>query len=284
MEAACTRHLKKIGAYLSPQQYNDVDLSRGEFPVECTVVIPVLNRARVIGDAIKSVLRQEADFSFNLIVVDNHSTDGTTQVIERLAADDPRLIHIIPERHDLGIGGCWNLAIYDERCGRFAIGLDSDDLYATPQVLATMVRQFYRDNAAMVVGSYKIVDNNMQEVPPGIIAHREWTMENGRNNLLRVNGIGGPRAFFTPVYRDLCLPCSSYGEDYGMGLMLSRLYRVGRVWDVMTLARRGDDNTDSNLDIDKENSNNLYKDRLRTWEIAARKRLNNSLSKKNNIK
>lgn len=272
MEKVCTWHLNKIGAYLPPERYEDVDLSEGEFPVECSVIIPVLNRKNTISNAIESVLAQDAPFKFNIIVIDNHSTDGTTEVIDKFA-DDPRLIHIIPERHDLGIGGCWNLGIYDKRCGRFAIGLDSDDLFATPHVLETMVAKFYEENAAMVVGSYKIVDYNLQEVPPGIIAHREWTLENGRNNLLRVNGIGGPRAFFTPIYRRICLPCSSYGEDYGMGLMLSRHYRVGRVWDVMTLNRRGDDNTDSNLTIEQENVNNLYKDRLRTWELQARQAL-----------
>lgn len=273
MEAVCTWHLKKIGAYLSPEQYEGVDLGEGVFPVECSVIIPVLNRVNVIRDAINSVLAQEAHFKYNLFVVDNHSTDGTTEAIDEFASD-PRLIHIIPERHDLGIGGCWNLGIYDEQCGRFAIGLDSDDLFATPHVLETIVAKFHEENAAMVVGSYKIVDHNLQEVPPGIIAHREWTMENGRNNLLRVNGIGGPRAFFSPIYRNICLPCSSYGEDYGMGLMISRHYRVGRVWDVMTLARRGDNNTDSNLSIEQENANNLYKDRLRTWEVQARIALN----------
>ncbi|MBR5117196.1 MAG: glycosyltransferase family 2 protein [Muribaculaceae bacterium] len=272
MEKVCTWHLTKIGAYLPPERYDDVDLTDGEFPVECSVIIPVLNRANTIGNAIKSVLSQEAQFKFNLIVIDNHSTDGTTEVIDSFASD-PRLIHMIPERHDLGIGGCWNLGIYDDRCGRFAIGLDSDDLFATPHVLETMVAKFYEENSAMVVGSYKIVDYNFQEVPPGIIAHREWTLQNGRNNLLRVNGIGGPRAFFTPIYRRICLPCSSYGEDYGMGLMISRHYRVGRVWDVMTLARRGDDNTDSDLSIEQENANNLYKDRLRTWEVQARQEL-----------
>lgn len=272
LEQVCTWHLKKIGAYLPPEHYLDVNLSDGDFPVECSVIIPVLNRANTIGDAIKSVLAQEAPFKFNLIVIDNHSIDGTTEVIDSFASDT-RLIHIIPERNDLGIGGCWNLGIYHELCGRFAIGLDSDDLFATPHVLETMVAKFYEENVAMVVGSYKIVDHNLQEVPPGIIAHREWTMENGRNNLLRVNGIGGPRAFFTPIYRDICLPCCSYGEDYGMGLMISRRYRVGRVWDVMTIARRGNENTDSNLSIEQESSNNLYKDRLRTWEVQARKTL-----------
>lgn len=278
MEAVCTWHLTKIGAFLAPEQYEDVDLTQGEFPVECSVIIPVLNRVNVIRDAIKSVLEQETSFDFNLIVIDNHSTDGTTEAIDEFA-HDPRLIHIIPERYDLGIGGCWNLGIYDERCGRFAIGLDSDDFFATPHALETMVKKFYEDNAAMVVGSYKIVNYNLQEVPPGVIAHREWTLENGRNNLLRVNGIGGPRAFFTPIYRETCLPCSSYGEDYGMGLMISRHYRVGRVWDVMTLDRRGDDNTDSDLSIEQENAYNTYKDRLRTWEVQARIALNKNQNK-----
>jgi hypothetical protein len=274
LEAVCTWHLSKIGAYLPPERYENVDLNEEEFPVECSVIIPVLNRVNTIGDAIKSVLSQDAPFKFNLIIIDNHSTDGTSEVIDKYAKD-PRLIHIIPDRKDLGIGGCWNLGIYDERCGKFVIGLDSDDLFATPHVLDTMIAKFYEENAAMVVGSYKIVDKNLQEVPPGIIAHREWTLENGRNNLLRVNGIGGPRAFFTSIYRRICLPCSSYGEDYGMGLMISRHYRVGRVWELMTLNRRGDDNTDSNLSIEQENANNLYKDRLRTWEVQARQTLMN---------
>ena len=272
MEAVCTWHLTKIDAYLPPERHEDVNLSEGEFPVECSVIIPVLNRVNVIRDAIKSVLSQEAPFKYNLIVIDNHSTDGTSDAIDEFGSD-PRVIHIIPERRDLGIGGCWNLGIYDERCGRFAIGLDSDDMFATPHVLGTMISKFYEEDAAMVVGSYKVVNNDLQEVPPGIIAHREWTLENGRNNLLRVNGIGGPRAFFTPIYRKICLPCSSYGEDYGMGLMTSRYYRVGRVWDVMTFARRGDYNTDSDLTIEQENINNLYKDRLRTWEVQARQSL-----------
>lgn len=275
MEKVCSHHLKELGAFLLPTHYRNINLWEGEFPVECSVIIPVLNREKVIRDAIKSVLKQETSFDFNLIVIDNHSTDGTTEAIDEFA-DDPRLIHIIPERYDLGIGGCWNLGIYDERCGRFAIGLDSDDLFATPNALNTMVRKFYDENTAMVVGTYKVVNDKLQEVAPGIISHREWTYENGRNNLLRVNGIGGPRAFFTPIYRNTCLPCSSYGEDYGMGLMISRYYRVGRVWDVMTLARRGNDNTDSDLTIEQENAYNLYKDRLRSWEIQARIAFNKS--------
>lgn len=278
MEEVCTWHLKQVGAYLPPTLYTRLDVSQGDFPVECTVVIPVLNRERVIRDAIASVLAQQAPFRFNLIVVDNHSTDGTSQAIDEFSSD-PRLVHLIPSRYDLGIGGCWNLAAYDARCGRFVIGLDSDDVYATPHVLATMVAKFYDEGAAMVVGSYRIVDERLQELPLGVIAHREWTHDNGRNNLLHVNGIGGPRAFYTPIYRALCLPPSSYGEDYGMALMLSRHYRVGRVWDVMTLARRWDDNTDANLDLERENQNNRYKDRLRTYELMARQQFVKSIKK-----
>jgi len=280
-EAACTAHLKDIGAYLSydmftPECDKVVCYEGGEsqWPVECTVIIPVLNRVRVIKDAIDSILMQEADFKFNVIVVDNHSTDGTTQAIDEYAGDE-RVVHIIPERDDLGIGGCWNLAAFDDRAGRFVMGLDSDDLFATPHVLQTMVDKFKEgDNAmagpAMVVGSYKVVNADLEEIPPGVIDHHEWTPDNGRNNLLRVNGIGGPRAFYTPVYRDIVLPNTCYGEDYGMAMLISRNYPIDRVWDVMTLARRWDDNTDANLDIDRENANNLYKDRLRTWEVKAR--------------
>ncbi|MGM9803543.1 MAG: glycosyltransferase family 2 protein [Muribaculaceae bacterium] len=269
MEQVVTNHLKQVGAYLAPGSYEPVNLAEGEFPVECTVIIPVLNRVRVIRDAIKSVLKQKAPFKYNLIIVDNHSTDGTTEAIDEFAADE-RVIHIIPRRTDLGIGGCWNLGVDDERCGRFVIGLDSDDVYKTDQVLATMVAEFYRSNSAMVVGGYEITDFDMNVLPPGEILHKEWTDDNGRNNLLRVNGIGGPRAFFTPVYRSLHLPNTCYGEDYAMGLYVSRRYRVGRVWEVMTCARRWDDNTDANLDVFKMNANNVYKDRIRTWELKAR--------------
>ena len=274
IEEVCTSHLIDVGAYLPPEQYSDVDLSEGDFAVECSVIIPVLNRVHVIEDAIKSVLSQETPFEFNLIIVDNHSTDGTSQLIEGYSKVDRRVVHIIPDRNDLGIGGCWNVGIYDSRCGRFAIGLDSDDLYACPNVLARMVAAFHEQNAAMVVGSYMIVNDEMEEIPPGKIAHNEWTLDNGRNNLLHVNGIGGPRAFFTPIYRRVCLPPTSYGEDYAMVLMISRHYRIGRVWDVMSLARRGNDNTDSHLDITLENANNTYKDRTRTWELMARIALN----------
>ena len=269
MEAVVTDYLKRVGAYLEPGSYEALDLNQGDFAVECTVVIPVLNRVRVIRDAIKSVLKQKADFKYNLIIVDNHSTDGTSEAIDEFAADE-RVIHIIPERTDLGIGGCWNLGVDDPRCGRFVIGLDSDDVYKTEHVLATMVAEFYRSNSAMVVGGYEITDFDMNVLPPGEILHKEWTDDNGRNNLLRVNGIGGPREFFTPVYRSLYLPNTCYGEDYAMGLYVSRRYRVGRVWEVMTCARRWEDNTDADLDVFKMNANNVYKDRIRTWELQAR--------------
>lgn len=279
-EAACTAHLKDIGAYLSYDMFTPecdkvvcYEGGDGQWPVECSVIIPVLNRARVIRDAIDSVLMQEADFKFNVIVVDNHSTDGTTELID--AYDDERVVHIVPERDDLGIGGCWNMGAFDNHAGRFIIGLDSDDLFATPHTLQTMVNKFKEGEnllagPAMVVGSYKVVNADLKEVAPGIIDHHEWTPDNGRNNLLRVNGIGGPRAFYTPIYRDIVLPNTSYGEDYGMALMISRHYVIDRVWDVMTLARRWDDNTDADLSIERENENNLYKDRLRTWEVKAR--------------
>ena len=269
MEQVCTWHLKRLGAYLPPTDFRDIDFNEYRYPVEMTVVIPVLNRVRVIADAIKSVLMQQAPFPFNVMVVDNHSTDGTSQVIEEFASD-PRLLHIIPERTDLGIGGCWNLAANHECCGKFIIGLDSDDVFATPHVLQTMANQFYAENAAMVCGTYQVTDINLNVISPGIVAHREWTPENGRNNLLHVNGVGGPRAFYTPVYRSINVPNTNYGEDYAMGLMISRNYRIGRVYDVMTCARRWEDNTDADLDIEHENANNLYKDRMRTWEVMAR--------------
>lgn len=269
MEAVVTDYLKRVGAYLTPGKYEPVDLKEGDFAVECTVVIPVLNRVRVIRDAIKSVLKQKADFKYNLIIVDNHSTDGTSEAIDEFT-DDERVIHIIPERRDLGIGGCWNVGVDDSRCGRFVIGLDSDDVYKTENVLTSIVNEFYRSNSAMVVGSYEITDFSMNILPPGAILHKEWTEENGRNNLLRVNGVGGPRAFFTPIYRKLYLPNTCYGEDYAMGLNITRRYHMGRVWDVLTCARRWEDNTDADLDVFKMNANNLYKDRTRTWELKAR--------------
>lgn len=272
MERSCTRHLRAINAYLHGDEAGEVALSEGEFPVEATVVIPVRNRVRTIADAIQSVLDQQTSFPFNLMVVDNGSTDGTTEAIDAFA--DERVIHLIPERTDLGIGGCWNMAIHDERMGRFAVQLDSDDLYSSPQTLQRIVDAFYEQKAAMVVGSYRICNFQLETLPPGLIDHREWTDTNGLNNALRINGLGAPRAFFTPVVRKWQIPNTSYGEDYALGLMISRQFRIGRIYDELYLCRRWEGNSDAALSQEKINSNNTYKDSLRTQEIRARQRLN----------
>lgn len=271
MERVVTAHLDAIGAKIDTADYVCPDFNEQHFPVEASVVIPVRNRARTIADAIHSALGQQASFLFNVIVVDNHSTDGTSEIISKI--EDERLIHIIPKRQDLGIGGCWNLAVQDERCGRFAVQLDSDDLYSSPHTLSKMVGTFYKQRAAMVVGSYRMCDFQLNTLPPGLIAHKEWTDENGPNNALRVNGLGAPRAFFTPLLRQIQLPNTSYGEDYAMGLIFSRRYRIGRIYDELYLCRRWEGNSDANLSIEKQNANNLYKDRLRTLEISARRRM-----------
>lgn len=268
MEQICTEHLKRIGAYLEPK-FKDVEFTGG-FPVIASVVIPVYNRVRTVKDAVESALSQECDFPFNVIVVDNHSTDGTTQLLEEIAAKDDRLIHIVPAKYDLGIGGCWNLAVHDEACGEFAVQLDSDDVYSGTDTLAKIVSAFREQNCAMVVGTYQMTDFDMQPIPPGVIDHREWTEENGRNNALRINGLGAPRAFWTPLLRTINLPNTSYGEDYALGLRISREYRIGRIYDVLYCCRRWEGNSDAALDIERVNANNLYKDRIRTWELAAR--------------
>ncbi|MBO7119529.1 MAG: DUF4922 domain-containing protein [Bacteroidaceae bacterium] len=273
MERACTRHLRALNAYLHGDEYDEVNLSEGEFAVEASVVIPVRNRERTIRDAIRSVLEQETTFPFNLIVVDNGSTDGTTEAIDEFSADE-RVIHIIPERNDLGIGGCWNMAVHHPLVGRFVVQLDSDDLYSSPQTLQRMVDAFYAEGAAMVIGSYRMCDFQLNTLPPGLIDHREWTLQNGRNNALRINGLGAPRAFFTPVLRELQIPNTSYGEDYALGLMISRSYRIGRIYDEVYLCRRWEGNSDAALSQDKINKNNTYKDHLRTLEIKARQQLN----------
>ena len=272
MEQACTEHLKEVGAYLAPQ-FEEPDLDAGQFEYEASVIIPVRNRVRTIGDAIRSVLGQRTSFPFNLIVVDNHSTDGTTEAIDRFA-DDPRLLHLVPRREDLGIGGCWNLAAAHPQCGRFCVQLDSDDLYADEQTLEKLVAAFREQRCAMVVGTYRLTDLQLRPLPPGIIDHREWTPDNGRNNALRINGLGAPRAFYTPLLRELRLPDTCYGEDYAVGLAMSRRFRIGRVYDVVYLCRRWEGNSDANLDIIRTNRNNLYKDRIRTWELQARIALN----------
>ncbi len=270
MEQACTQHLKDVGAYLEPK-FGNIELNKGIFPVEASVIIPVRNRIRTVRDAISSVLRQKTGFSFNLIVVDNHSTDGTTEAIAEFN-NDKRLIHIVPERDDLGIGGCWNMGVHHGQCGKFAVQLDSDDVYSGDDTLQKIVDAFYEQQCAMVVGTYQMTNFNMEMIPPGIIDHREWTPENGRNNALRINGLGAPRAFYTPVLREIKVPNTSYGEDYALGLNISRRYRIGRIYDVLYLCRRWEDNSDASLDVAKMNTHNLYKDRIRTWELQARKR------------
>ena len=283
MEQACTAHLKAIGAYLAPETFQDIDFSEGEFAVEASVIIPVRNRERTIEDAIRSALEQETSFSFNVIVIDNHSTDGTTEKIRQIAKSLPlggdgegSLIHIIPERNDLGIGGCWNTAVHHPQVGRFVVQLDSDDLYSSPQTLQQMVDAFREQQAAMVIGSYRMCDFQLNTLPPGLIDHKEWTPDNGRNNALRINGLGAPRAFYTPVLRELQIPNTSYGEDYALGLMISRRYHIGRLYHEVYLCRRWEGNSDAALSQDKINKNNTYKDHLRTLEILARQQLNKS--------
>ena len=269
MEAACTAHLKRIGAYLAPV-FEPIAFSEEAFEVEASVIIPVRNRVRTIEDAIRSVLKQACAFPFNVIVIDNHSTDGTTERIAALAQEDKRIIHLIPERDDLGIGGCWNLGVHHPACGRFVVQLDSDDVYSDADTLRKVVEAFYEQQCAMVVGTYMMTNFQMEMIQPGIIDHKEWTPENGRNNALRINGLGAPRAFYTPLLRQVNLPNTSYGEDYALGLRMSRHYQIGRIYDVLYLCRRWEDNSDASLDVVKMNQHNLYKDKIRTWELEAR--------------
>jgi len=270
MEKICTEHLKHIGGYLKPGFGKKVDSDDGIFPVETSVIIPVRNRARTIADAVKSALSQKSDNSYNVIVVDNHSTDGTTQILSELANADSRLVHIIPERIDLGIGGCWNLAINDARCGRYAVQLDSDDLYSSPDTLQKVIDKFREGGYSMVIGSYRMCNFNLETLPPGIIDHREWTDENGPNNALRINGLGAPRAFYTPVVRQIGFPNVSYGEDYAVAIRIAGEYRIGRIFDELYLCRRWEGNSDAALSAEKVNQNNLYKDSLRTAELERR--------------
>jgi len=274
MEQACTAHLKNIGAWLPPY-FETVDLKKGKFPVEASVIIPVRNRIKTISDAIRTVLDQVTDFKFNLIIVDNHSTDGTTNAIAKFAAKDNRIIHISPERQDLGIGGCWNVGVQHPECGRFAIQLDSDDVYSGPDTISRIVKAFYEQKCAMLVGTYRMCNVDLKTIPPGIIDHKEWTEENGKNNALRINGLGAPRAFFTPALRIIKVPNTSYGEDYALGLQFSRRWRIGRIYEVLYLCRRWEDNSDAAIDIVRLNANNAYKDKLRSIEIAARQKQNN---------
>ena len=268
MEKVCTEHLKAVGGYLEPV-FKDVDLSEGEFEYEASVVIPCRNRVRTIGDAIRSALDQETDFKYNVVVVDDNSTDGTVDVIKSFLGDE-RLVYIAQDSSYHAIGGNWNAALHHPACGRFALQLDSDDLYSDAGTVQKFVDVFREQDCAMVVGTYRITDFDLNTIPPGVIDHREWTLENGRNNALRVNGLGAPRGFWTPLLRKLNFPTTKYGEDYAVGLRISREYRIGRIYDVMYNCRRWDDNSDHGLSVEKVNSNNLYKDRLRTWELMAR--------------
>ena len=304
MERACTFHLKEIGAYLAPDEYLPLpkqhehsqnaeksvieNYKEGtllkknqfatDFPVVASVIIPVQNREKTIGDAIQSVLSQQADFAFNIIVVDNHSTDGTAQVIQQFAADQ-RVVHLRPQRNDLGIGGCWDLAIRSEQCGKYAVQLDSDDLYSGVDTLQRIVDAFTQQKAAMVIGAYRMVNFALETLPPGLIAHNEWTPDNGRNNALRINGLGAPRAFDTAILRSVGFPNTSYGEDYALGLSISRHFRIGRIYDELYLCRRWEGNSDASLSIDKVNAHNAYKDELRTLEIRARQQMNKTWSR-----
>lgn len=270
MEHACTEHLKTIGAYLAPN-FKEMAFEEQNFPVEASVIIPVRNRVKTIADAINSVLTQETNFNFNLIIVDNFSTDGTAEIIAEFAKKDTRVIALSPQRKDLGIGGCWNEGVMHQLCGKFAVQLDSDDVYSSPATLQTMVNAFYEQKCAMVVGSYTMTNFDMQTIAPGLIDHKEWTPENGRNNALRINGLGAPRAFYTPVLRNIKVPNTSYGEDYALGLRISREYQIGRVYESVYLCRRWDENSDASLDIAKVNAYNAYKDKIRSMEMKARK-------------
>lgn len=275
MEQAATEYLKEVGGYLKPG-FKDIDINEGEFPVEMTVMIPVRNRIRTIRDAINSALEQKTTFKYNVFVVENgpecHSTDGTTEAVQEY--DDPRLVHVITERRDLGVGGSWNLAAHDPRCGRFIVQLDSDDVYLDENTLQKFYDAFQEQKVATIIGTYVLTDINKNVLPPGKIDHAEWTPDNGRNNALRINGLGAPRAFFTPVLRDIPMPNVNYGEDYALGLAISRHYLIGRIYDPLYCCRRWDDNSDGDLSIEKENKNNTYKDRIRTWELQARIAMN----------
>ena len=281
MERACTQHLEKVGALIDTSYYRLPDFNEQDFEYEASVVIPVFNREKTIADAVKSALSQKANIKFNVIVVNNHSTDKTGEILSRIAHEMEekndkqagRLIQIVPERRDLGIGGCWNVAINSDHCGKFAVQLDSDDLYSSPKTLQKIVDAFYKQKAAMMIGSYRMCDFDLNTLPPGLIDHKEWTEDNGCNNALRINGLGAPRAFFTPLVRQIQFPNTSYGEDYALGLAFSRRYRIGRIYDELYLCRRWGGNSDAALSIDRVNANNLYKDRLRTMELKARRQM-----------
>ena len=271
MERACTAHLEKVGAIVDTNFYRQPDFDEQEFACEASVVIPVFNREKTIADAVKSALSQKTNFPYNVIVVNNHSTDSTGEILDSI--DDGRLIQIVPGRTDLGIGGCWNVAVNSDHCGKFAVQLDSDDLYSSPKTLQKIVDAFHEQKAAMIIGSYRMCDFDLNTLPPGLIDHKEWTEDNGCNNALRINGLGAPRAFFTPLVRQIQFPNTSYGEDYALGLAFSRRYRIGRIYDELYLCRRWGGNSDAALSVERVNANNLYKDRLRTMELKARQQM-----------
>lgn len=270
MEEVCTQYLKRVGGYLEPRT-KGVNFDNERFKYEASVIIPVYNRVKTIEDALRSALNQECSFKYNVIVVDNHSTDGTSELIAKIKEEgDTPLYHLIPDRKDLGIGGCWNYGVASEECGKFAIQLDSDDLYSDKGTVQNIVNTFYKEQCAMVVGSYMMTNFELEMIAPGVIDHREWSDENGHNNALRINGLGAPRAFYTPLLRELRLPNTSYGEDYAIALRISREYKIGRIYDVVYHCRRWEGNSDAALDIEKSNRFNTYKDRIRTWELLAR--------------
>ena len=272
MEKACTHHLKDIGGYLEPH-FKHIELSDAPFEYEASVVIPCKNRVRTIGDAIKSALAQKTSFKYNVFVVDDNSTDGSVDVIKKYLGNE-KLFYIAQDKTWHGIGGNWNAAIHHPHCGKFALQLDSDDMYSCQDAVQRFVDAFYEQNCAMVVGTYRMTDFDLETIPPGIIDHKEWTPDNGRNNALRINGLGAPRGFYVPLLRRINFPTTKYGEDYAVGLRISREYQIGRIYDVIYDCRRWEDNSDASLDIEKENANNLYKDRIRTWELQARISMN----------
>jgi len=268
MEQACTEHLKAIGGYLKPE-FKSIEFSKEQYEYEASVIIPCRNRVKTIGDALKSALNQKTSFKYNVIVVDDNSTDGTVDVIKSFMSDE-KLVYIAQDTTYHAIGGNWNMALHHPKCGKFALQLDSDDVYSGPDTVQKFVDAFYAQNCAMVIGTYKMTNFNMETLPPGIIDHREWTPDNGRNNALRINGLGAPRGFYVPLLKELNFPTTKYGEDYAVGLRICRDYQIGRIYDVLYNCRRWDGNSDAALEIEKVNANNTYKDRIRTWELKAR--------------
>lgn len=282
MEACVTAHLKRIGAYLQPGEYKELPVTENPYPVTASVIIPCKNRARTIADAIRSALNQKvrAPYSFNVIVVDDNSIDGTTEIIKEIQSSLPfregsglgSLIHIAQDPTWHAIGGNWNVAIHDPRCGKYAIQLDSDDTYFDETTVQRFIDCFESGRFGMVIGTYQLTNMAGEILPPGVIDHREWTDDNGRNNALRINGLGAPRGFYVPLLRTINYPTTKYGEDYAVGLRISRDYPIGRIYDVVYNCRRWEDNSDANCDVVAMNRNNWYKDRLRTFELMARVR------------